>query len=438
MSRSLYKNLVIIGNGFDMWQGLPTSYEQFRLYYHENIERIAKELNCTFYTVDEKIRVTAVELIYGNPLNLNYLEDAFFWNLEARMDKIDDQLINMHFGRSEEGLKKLASAVEEATMLLRKVFCEWVNAINVEAKPSGYCFPDDSFVINFNYTDTLRKRFSVRKKNDYHIHGDAERLESIIVGHTTHPEMPFKELIERNFLKPADPEKGLPRVDGLYAIEDALYKTDKHVYDNIDKLCAAMLKVGVHIEDFEHIYVLGHSFAEADMEYLRFISEATRCGCNFERLAAFGHLDKGILFGIALGGDLGEERLLAMIKLNILYAMYHRERIFSDAEDLFAYLDEGRKDNRMEYPEKLAEEAVRQRFWFEQTKRTDEFLKELAKQYHISLPEGCHSVLDFADHVDGWHDQRRRNPVWHVSYHSEEDKKRIRKALKRLGVKEKK
>ena len=49
MSRSLYKNLIIVGNGFDMWQGLPTSYEKFRLYYHDNIERIAKELNCTFY-----------------------------------------------------------------------------------------------------------------------------------------------------------------------------------------------------------------------------------------------------------------------------------------------------------------------------------------------------------------------------------------------------
>ena len=111
--------------------------------------------------------------------------------------------------------------------------------------------------------------------------------------------------------------------------------------------------------------------------------------------------------------------------------------MFSDAEDMFAYLDEGREDSKMTYPEELAVEAVKQRFWFEQVQRTSEFLKELAKQYHISLPDGCHSVLDFADYVDGWHDQRRRNPVWHVSYHSEDDKKRIKKALKSLGIKEK-
>ena len=42
------------------------------------------------------------------------------------------------------------------------------------------------------------------------------------------PEEPFKELIERKIMEPLDPTKGLPRIDGLYAVEDALYRTDKH------------------------------------------------------------------------------------------------------------------------------------------------------------------------------------------------------------------
>lgn len=32
-----YKNLIIVGNGFDRWQNLPTSYENFRLYYQDHI-----------------------------------------------------------------------------------------------------------------------------------------------------------------------------------------------------------------------------------------------------------------------------------------------------------------------------------------------------------------------------------------------------------------
>ena len=46
-------------------------------------------------------------------------------------------------------------------------------------------------------------------------------------------------------------------------------------------------------------------------------------------------------------------------------------------------------------------------------------------------------MLAFADYIDGWHEPRKRNPIWHVSYHSEEDKKRIKKALKTIGIKEK-
>lgn len=71
---------------------------------------------------------------------------------------------------------------------------------NIEEKNSGFRFPDDCFIINFNYTDTLEKRFGVKFKNDFHIHGVATDPESIVVGHSTHPEEPFKELIERKIM----------------------------------------------------------------------------------------------------------------------------------------------------------------------------------------------------------------------------------------------
>lgn len=40
MSRSNYRNLIIIGNGFDCWQGIPTSYEKFRVYYNEHNDHL--------------------------------------------------------------------------------------------------------------------------------------------------------------------------------------------------------------------------------------------------------------------------------------------------------------------------------------------------------------------------------------------------------------
>ena len=67
-----------------------------------------------------------------NQLRFDGLENDFFWNLEARMDKIDDQIINLYFGRSAEGRKKLSQAVDEAITLIRRLFCDWVMTFNIE------------------------------------------------------------------------------------------------------------------------------------------------------------------------------------------------------------------------------------------------------------------------------------------------------------------
>lgn len=105
MFRSKYKNLVIIGNGFDRWQDLPTSYEQFRLYYAANVDRVMEELGMQKRTVTgedgSEVSLTAVELVYGNPFRPDELPHEFFWNFETALDKLDDQQLNYYFGRSK-------------------------------------------------------------------------------------------------------------------------------------------------------------------------------------------------------------------------------------------------------------------------------------------------------------------------------------------------
>ena len=45
MNKRKIKNLFIIGNGFDCWQKLPTSYESFRQYYITHVDEIMAKLN---------------------------------------------------------------------------------------------------------------------------------------------------------------------------------------------------------------------------------------------------------------------------------------------------------------------------------------------------------------------------------------------------------
>ena len=44
LMKSKYRKLFIIGNGFDRWQGLPTSYDHFKEFYRKNIREIVKGL----------------------------------------------------------------------------------------------------------------------------------------------------------------------------------------------------------------------------------------------------------------------------------------------------------------------------------------------------------------------------------------------------------
>lgn len=420
MKNSKIKNLFIIGNGFDRWQNLPTSYEAFRQYYHAHIDEIMEKLDLKPQIVTEedgsKKTITPVELIYGNPFAPNMLPSEFFWTFEVSLDKLDDQRLNWYFGKSNEGIYNLQETIHQAQDILREAFGGWIASIKIEATDVMYSFGEDSYFINFNYTKTLQKRFGIKESKIYHIHGEAEDTESLVFGHATHPEMAFPELIEQKMLLNTS-----IRLRGLYLVEDALYETDKHIQDNIDDLCEIMFLDGVNIEDIENIYVLGHSFGEPDFEYFDFLSKVTTVGCDYNSLSALWKVQQ-------LGLDsLSEDALLEGIMLNIEYAVHHRDWRLNQV---------GSRDLKFE---KAATEAVRKRFIFEQATRTKEILEELCALVGIDeVPASaeCASVLKLAEYIDGGHEKRKRNAKWHISYMTPEDKAQIESVMKRVGCSE--
>ena len=48
VSRSNYKNLIIIGNGFDCWQGIPTSYENSEFIIMNILKKLQVSLDTAF------------------------------------------------------------------------------------------------------------------------------------------------------------------------------------------------------------------------------------------------------------------------------------------------------------------------------------------------------------------------------------------------------
>lgn len=97
MSRSKYRNLIIIGNGFDRWQGLSTSYDQFKEYYRRHVRDVAKELHIKTTVNEAGALITPVEMIFGDIFSPTALTEEFFWNFESSIALLDDQNIINYF-----------------------------------------------------------------------------------------------------------------------------------------------------------------------------------------------------------------------------------------------------------------------------------------------------------------------------------------------------
>ncbi len=437
-----YRKLFIIGNGFDRWQGLPTSYDSFKDYYRNNIRKIVKSLHIKTATDMDGNLITPVEMVFGDISKPSSLPEEFFWNFESALALLDDQKIINHFDKSNKGLYNLQETVDKAQKILQKAFGNWITSIEIPTTHPSYSFGDDSYFINFNYTDTLEKRFGVKEENDYHIHGEATDPEDIIFGHSSHPEIAFPELMEQKFITTFSGGKS-KRLQGLYLLETALYDTDKHVQDNIDDLCEFMTLDGVHIEDITDIYVLGHSLAEVDYEYFEFLVKATQTGCDFNELSALWKVRN---LGLE---NLDDDSLMEFIQMNIVYASTHRNRVLGKNDISFPSAEAFErsvfgqvgvitdKDGYVHKKENVkAAEAVHKRFIMEQAARTKEIIEDLCILKGVrSLPGDCLSVLKAADYIDGGHEPRKQDATWHISCFSEKDRIQAEMVMKRAGCK---
>ena len=154
------KKLILIGNGFDLHFGLPTSYKHFEKYISQYFPR-EKSFVESFYNMDSN-------------------QPSLWSNFEANIANIDKKFF-LDYTTDPEEAKELYGYMVQAKDCLRELFENWVRSIpcNVQSRYSKLV--DDSFVINFNYTMTFEKNFNVPTNKVYHIHGTANK--DIIFGH---------------------------------------------------------------------------------------------------------------------------------------------------------------------------------------------------------------------------------------------------------------
>lgn len=354
--------IVIIGNGFDRWLGLNTSYSDFHKYYLEHRDELVKKKHRMKLEDGSIEEFTDVELIYGDPLDPGELDDDFWNGFEQSLSHIDAERLNLFFGKEKSGLKRMNKSIKKAKKILTKAFCGWIQSISIEPKDSEYDFGDNCLFINFNYTDTLHKCMGVKEEFEYHIHGEAEDSESIIFGHNKHPQEPEDMLYQLG-----------GRFRGLYYVDNILYETDKHCADNVQTLIMFLALHGVMKEEIKDIYVLGQSMSPVDLEYFAFLMDATK---------------------VEPAAKAREE-----VEVEAIDDLHNRLQYVINT---VGYGDQASEEET---------EAIERRYRLEQDARNDFFQKEFFKM--IGKKKKSESVQVKPREIDA---------KWHISYYGDKDK----------------
>ena len=151
--------MYIIGNGFDLYHGLPTSYGHFRDYVKEHDNELAE----------------LVEKFYF------YKKDSDFWSdFEENLGNFDDDMLR-EYGLNyleEYGSEKWRDAfhhdyqyeldrkIDRITQGIKESFCNWLSQLSFDGLvKKAIPIERDAYYLTFNYTRTLEKIYDIMEIN---------------------------------------------------------------------------------------------------------------------------------------------------------------------------------------------------------------------------------------------------------------------------------
>lgn len=253
------RKLYVIGNGFDLWHGIPSSLAQFKQYVQTTDSDIYRETEDYLPTKDD----------------WSDLESAL-----AEMD-VDALIENLGHFMSSYGAEdwsdaghhdfqyEVQNAVERLSSGLRSRFSEWVRKLPIPtpatAKKQFATLDTNAVFFSFNYTNTLVSLYKVRPENILFIHGCADLAnDDLVLGHAWHPQT-RKLLNDRSDIEDVD----MRLIEANDIIDDyfsATFKRSAYLIAQHSDFFDALT-------DIEQVIVLGHSLSDVDTAYFTALLE---------------------------------------------------------------------------------------------------------------------------------------------------------------------
>lgn len=253
------ETIFVIGNGFDIYHGVPSRYSDFQKYLAINDSSLHSLLE-KFISIDEnwsELEASLADIDVDNivdslsqflvPYGAEDWSDAYHHDYQYEVDRI----------------------IESLSSQLKLRFAEWVRQLeiptfeNLSVHPLSL-LPTAKF-LTFNYTSSLTVVYGVPSKNIVYIHGEASTGEELILGHAWNPiEIPSLNDVP-------DPENLDTRVlEGNELINSYFGKTFK----DTKKVIAEKSAFFGSLAAVSKIVVLGHSLSKVDVAYFEEIARS--------------------------------------------------------------------------------------------------------------------------------------------------------------------
>ncbi len=249
-----FDTLYIVGNGFDLHHGIPSSYKAFRDYVLSIDRSIHRDVE-DYLSIDEDWSDLEASLA-------NFDVDLVAENLGHFMASYgaDDWSDSGHhdFQFEVEGL------VERLSSGLRARFADWIRSLDIPTPATAtvrlqHLDPAARF-FNFNYTSTLTSLYGVPEHRILYIHGSAARGDDLVLGHAWNPS-------SRSALNESvDPEMEDTRLMEANDLMDDYFSA---TFKRSDEIIARYQPSLQSLSNISQVIVLGHGLAEVDAAYFR-------------------------------------------------------------------------------------------------------------------------------------------------------------------------
>lgn len=244
--------LYVIGNGFDLWHGLPTSYRHFYEFAQDILDELEEHYK---FNPNGDIPWYDFENALGT-FNSNGFYD-YYNEIDVQAEDFRPSFV---FGLEDE----LAQETERHVTTIKEAFIEWVDQIDEQKAVPLMRFNDGSVFINFNYTSTLQIVYGIEDNKIFHIHGRHATNDDLIFGHNKKivvvPEIDENGDSNRTMFSDAEGAAEYP----LHAFRKPVYEILKKGNDYFNAL-----------NGIATVVVIGHSLNKIDLPYFRRIADST-------------------------------------------------------------------------------------------------------------------------------------------------------------------